>query len=105
MIARIVIGCVIVGFTNQLSALNRVGQQHALKFTDGKIIVVNKDDPANIPIRVTTIESEIDKLTIKVKEMIFKIQHTNDSVYTCTLRDQPLAPVITFNTTSCEPSP
>ena len=104
MIARIVIGCVIVGFTNQLSALNRVGQQHALKFTDGKIIVVN-EDPAKIPIRVTTIESEIDKLTIKVKEMIFKIQHTNNSVYTCTLRDQPLAPVITFNTTtSCERS-
>ena len=104
MISKIVIGCFIAGFTHQLSALDRVGQQHALKFADGKIIVVNKDN-ANIPIKVTAIEGEIDKLTIKVKEMTFKIQHTSNSVYTCTLKDQLLDPVIMFKTTSCEPSP
>ena len=104
MITKIVIGCFIVGLTSQLSALDRVGQQHALKFTDGRIIVVNKDN-ANIPIKVTVIESEIEGLAIKVKEMTFKIQHTSNSTYTCTLKDQLLASVIMFNTTSCEPSP
>lgn len=103
MITKIVITCFIAGFTSQLSALNRVGQRQALKFTDDKIIVVNKDN-ANIPIKVTAIESEIEGLTIKVKEMIFEIQHTSNSIYTCTLRDQPLASIIMFNTTSCEPS-
>ena len=102
MITRIIIGFFIVGSASQLSALERVGQEHELKFTKDKIIIVNKLQ-ANIPIKVTTVESKIEGLKIKLKEIIFDMQHVNNSTYTCTLKDKPLALEIMFNTTTdCE---
>ena len=102
MIAKLVISCLIAGFTNQLSALERTGQDHMLKFKDGKITVVDKAT-TSIPIKGITINSEIDGSTINLQEMTFELQHTDDSNYTCTLRDKPFALAIKFNTTTnCE---
>ena len=105
MMAKLVISCLIAGFTNQLSALERTGQDHMLKFKDGKITVVD-EEATKIPIKGVTIDSEIDGSTFNLQETTFEIQHTSDSIYTCTLRDKPFALAIKFNTTtSCEKKP
>lgn len=104
MIARISLGCFIALFTSQLSALERVGQQHALKFKNGKI-TVNNAGKTNIPIRVREIKSEIDGVTIKLKKITFDMQHTSGSNRTCTLQDKKLELAIMFNTDACEKTP
>lgn len=102
MMARIISGVFIVGFASQLSALERVGQEHALKFTKDDKIVVNIGR-ADIPINVTEIKSEIDGLNIKLEKITFDMQHTNDTTYTCTLNNKQLALAIMFNTKNdCE---
>lgn len=99
MIGKIVMSCFIVLATSQLSALERAGQQHVLKFVEGKIIVVDNEN-SKIPVKVISIKTGIDNSTLKLQEVIFDIQHTNKSVYTCTMKDKPLASAIKFNTTT-----